>query len=59
MSKVDERFLVYTALAMVCSTAGVFLGLAAGVWSFIQIAAIIELAYLAGAPKDADSSRSF
>ena len=45
MNTLDERFVIYTALALLCSTASVFLGLAAGIWSFIQIAAVIEFLY--------------
>mgnify|MGYP001546310641 CR=1 FL=1 len=45
MEKVEERFLVYTALMVLCATMGTFLGLAVGLLSFIQVAAIIELVY--------------
>jgi hypothetical protein len=45
MDRLDERFLIYSALAVLCATAAVFLGPAAGFWSFIQIVAMIELVY--------------
>ena len=45
MNMMDKRIMIYTALALLCSTASVFLGLAAGFWSFIQIAAVIEALY--------------
>ena len=45
METVEERFLIYTALMILCATIGTFLGLAAGFWSFVQIAAVIELIY--------------
>ncbi|MBT4521962.1 MAG: hypothetical protein HOC23_18340 [Halieaceae bacterium] len=55
MSTLDERFLIYAALAILCSTVSVFLGLAAGVWSFLQICAVIELLFWIGAPEGDDS----
>ena len=45
MEKVEERFLVYTALLVLCTTIGALLGPSAGILSFFQIAAIIELTY--------------
>ncbi len=48
MDTLDERFLIYSALAILCSTVSVFLGPLAGVWSFIQIAAVIEFLYWLG-----------
>jgi hypothetical protein len=45
-----ERFVIYTALVLLCSIVSVFLGMAAGLWSFLQIAAVIELLYWAGLP---------
>ncbi len=45
MQIVEERFLVYTALLVLCATLGTFLGLAAGLFTFVQIAAVIELIY--------------
>ena len=54
MNTLDERFVIYTALALLCSTASVFLGLAAGIWSFIQIAAVIEFLYWIGLSADSN-----
>ena len=51
MTKFEERVLIYTALAVVCSFASVFLGLWAGVLAFIQIGAVIEGLYRFGVPK--------
>ena len=48
MNILDERLVIYSALALLCSFASVFLGLAAGLWSFLQIAAVIELLYWVG-----------
>ena len=48
MNILDERFVIYTALVLLCSIASVFLGMAAGLWSFLQIAAVIELLYWVG-----------
>ena len=51
--------LVYTALAIVCCTAGAFLGLAAGIYTFMQIAAVIEFIYWFGASRRIKSPRRF
>lgn len=48
MNILDERLVIYTALVLLCSIASVFLGMAAGLWSFLQIAAVIELLYWLG-----------
>ena len=58
MDTLDERFLVYAALLILCSTASVFVGLAAGLWSFIQIVAVIEFLYWIGT-RNGDSPRSW
>jgi hypothetical protein len=51
MTKLEERVLIYTALAVVCSLIGVFVGLLAGVLTFVQIAAVIEGLFWFGLPK--------
>jgi hypothetical protein len=48
MSTLDGRLLIYAALVILCSAASVFLGLAAGFWSFVQIVVVIELTYSLG-----------
>ncbi len=59
MDRTDERFLVYTALLVVCSTIGTFLGLAAAAWTFFQVAVVIEVMYWLGSnPGGNDGSRS-
>ena len=50
MDTLDERFLIYSALLILCGVASVFLGLAAGLWSFLQIVAMIEFMYWIGTP---------
>ena len=54
MDRSDERILVYTALLIVCCTIGSFLGLVAGAWTFLQIAAVIELMYWLGSHPGSD-----
>jgi hypothetical protein len=51
MTKLEERVLIYTALAVVSAIASVFLGLLAGALTFIQIGAVIEGLYWFGLPK--------
>ena len=57
MNILDERFVIYTALVLLCSIASVFLGMAAGLWSFLQIAAVIELLYWIGVPASRKSEQ--
>ena len=48
VKELDERFLIYSALIIVCVAVGTFLGVTAGVWSFFQVAAVVELTYWIG-----------
>ena len=57
MNILDERFVIYTALVLLCSIASVFLSMAAGLWSFLQIAAVIELLYWIGLPASRKSEQ--
>ncbi len=57
MDTLEERFLIYTALATLCCTAGAFLGAAAAIYTFMQIAAIIELIYWLGTPSRTKAAR--
>lgn len=43
-----QRALVYGPLALLCATAGIWLGTAAAIWSFVQVLAVIELTQLLG-----------
>ena len=58
MDTLDERFLIYSALLVLCAFAGVFLGLVAASWTFFQVAAVIELVYWIGGPEDSGSGQS-
>ena len=48
--KLERRLLIYTPLALLCGLAGIWLGVAAAVWSFVQVVAVIELTSWFGAP---------
>lgn len=48
MNGIEERFLIYTALLLVCSTAGVFVGWQAALWTLVQMACVVELVYWLG-----------
>ena len=50
MNKWGERFLIYTALAVLCGMTAAFAGTTAAVWSFVQVAAVIELIYWIARP---------
>jgi hypothetical protein len=54
MTNLEERVLIYTALAVVCSFAGVFVGLTPAALTFIQIGAIVEALYWFGLPRQGD-----
>ncbi len=48
MADLEERFLVYTALLVPCSTLSMFAGPGAGVWALLQIALVVEMVYWIG-----------
>ena len=50
MTTLEERVLIYTALAVVCAFTSAFVGLLAGALTFVQIAAIVEALYWFGLP---------
>ncbi len=50
MNKWSERLLIYPALAVLCAMTATFAGGAAGFWSFVQVAAVIELIYWIARP---------
>ena len=45
VSGLQERKLVYTALFIACGVIALGAGPVAGLWSFVQVAVMIELAY--------------
>jgi hypothetical protein len=51
MSTLEERVLIYAALAVVCAFAGVFVGLWTGLMAFIPAAAVVEALFWFGLPK--------
>ncbi len=46
----EQRLLVYGPLALLCGVAGIWLGAAAGIWSFVQVVAVVELTNWLAAP---------
>jgi hypothetical protein len=50
MNKMGERFLIYTALSVLCVLTAAFAGSAAAFWSFVQVVAVIELIYWLAQP---------
>ena len=50
MDKLSKRFLIYTALAVLCAMTGAVVGTTAGLLSFVQIAAVIEFIYWIARP---------
>ena len=50
MNKLGERFLIYAALGLLCVLTGAVVGTAAGLWSFVQIVAVIEFIYWIAGP---------
>ena len=51
MSDIEERILVYIALAVICAFIAVFSGVAAAALTFLQIAAVIEALFWFGLPR--------
>ena len=50
MNKLGERILIYAVLGLLCTLTGAVVGTAAGIWSFVQIVAVIELIYWIAGP---------
>ena len=46
----EQRLLVYGPVGLLCGFAGIWLGAAAAVWSFVQIVAVVELTNWLAAP---------
>ncbi|MDX1732939.1 MAG: hypothetical protein R3228_01185 [Halioglobus sp.] len=57
MNGLEERKLVYTALLIACGAIALGAGPVAGLWSFFQVAVMIELACWLGAHRGAHSRR--
>ena len=51
MTDIEERILVYIALAVICAFVAAFAGVTAAALSFLQIAAVIEALFWFGLPK--------
>ncbi len=59
MSKLGERFLIYAALAVLCALTAAVVGTAAGLWSFIQVVAVIEFIYWIASPRGKSQVRGW
>lgn len=59
MNKLEERLLIYGAVLVLCGIAAAFLGAAVGLYTFIQIAAVIEFTYWFGSPRRLRPGRRF
>ncbi|TDG13948.1 hypothetical protein E2F43_10650 [Seongchinamella unica] len=59
MSKLGERFLIYAALAVLCALTAAVVGTAAGLWSFVQIVAVIEIIYWIASPGEKPQTRGW
>ena len=51
MTDLEERIVIYIALAVICAFVGAFAGLEVAAMTFLQIAAVIEALFWFGAPK--------
>lgn len=45
MHTLEPRITVYAALGLLCTAVSALAGPVAGIWSFVQMAAVIELLY--------------
>ena len=59
MNKLEQRMLIYTALIILCGLAAILIGAAAGIFTFMQIAAVIEFIYWLGSSRRLKSRRRF
>ena len=50
MNKASKRIPIYIALAALCALTSAAVGTAAGLWSFVQVVAVIELIYWIAGP---------
>ena len=50
MNTLELRITIYSALALVCSAVSALAGPTAAIWSFVQMAAVIELLYVLAQP---------
>lgn len=50
MTKLGERVLIYSVLAALCALTSAIVNVAAGLWSFVQVVAVIELIYWVARP---------
>ena len=58
MDNLDERLLVYIGLLLLCSNLAVVTGLQAGIWTFLQVATVIELLYWLALDAADDTARN-
>ncbi len=59
MERLKERFFIYTALAMLCALTAAIVGATAGLWSFVQIVAVVELIYWTARPSAKGPASNF
>ena len=52
----EERFLIYTALLILCALISALAGPAAGIWSFFQVTATIEIIGWMGSKREAHAT---
>jgi len=57
MNTADGRFTIYTALTLLCSLASFLVGPVAALWTFVQIAAVIEILHWLGVPVAAQTDQ--
>jgi hypothetical protein len=50
VNTLEQRSIVYAALALLCAMVAPLIGLTAVSWSFLQMVAVIELTYWFGTP---------
>jgi len=59
MNKLGERVLIYTALAALCALTAAVVGTGAGLWSFVQVVAVIEFIYWIASPGEKPQTRGW
>ena len=58
MDHLEQRFMVYSALLILCGTLSIFVGPTAGMWSFLLVASVVEIIYWITFDSGEDSAHS-
>ncbi|MEH6569028.1 MAG: hypothetical protein V7709_08140 [Halioglobus sp.] len=58
MTTQEHRLFIYAALLVLCTIGGAFIGAGAALWTFLQVAGVVELICLLGSSRSEASLHS-